>query len=188
MVLVGGTLASVAAGPQRERTDIDHWNGSGYALVETHYAASNSLPLLVWEANDALAMRDYEQAITLYERALSDPSLVPWAQGTNDPALQESERDLLHAFSRFRLVVANAAAENEAGAEQWLETFSTYQTDSPFHEAAEIFMTRWLGNGMTIPCRAANGYAAEHLDTMVEPLNRFGYTGPQFTTDDICPF
>ncbi|MGH2542470.1 MAG: hypothetical protein ACRDIB_06730, partial [Ardenticatenaceae bacterium] len=187
MVLTGGTLSSPAAGPQRERTDIYRWTPNGYALSETLYAASDWLPLIVWEANDALLASDYGRAITLYERAITDTTLRPWTGGTEEPALQESERALLYAFSRFRLLVANAALGRRTVAEEWLDALRTNHPDSPFRQAGETFMERWRGTSLAAPCRAVNDDAANNLPTLVDPLNNFGFTGPQFVAEDICP-
>jgi hypothetical protein len=189
MILTGGALESAAAGPQRERTEIYNWTPKGYALSEVQYAATDSLPLIVWEANEALEAGDFNKAIELYEGAASHETLRPWAQGTDDPALAEQEKRLLQIFSRFRLMITHAAAGNRASVQQTLDGLRALYSDSPFREAADFFMEEWRIEGdLAAACGLANEYAASQADVIVEPLNNFGYTGPLFLAQDICPF
>ncbi len=43
VVLVGGVVGGMGAGPQRERRELYRWNGSWFAVAEAQYAASNYL-------------------------------------------------------------------------------------------------------------------------------------------------
>lgn len=182
------SAGSAASGPSRERTDIYAWQNGLYAFQETLYAATDWLPLVVWEAGDALDAGDYEQAALIYARAASDAALRPWAGGGSDPAAAEAEQTLLRSFSRFRLILAYAAQGKQADAQQALAALRTAYPNSPFRMTAERFIARWqpsksLGAG----CAAANEYAASTPDTAIDPLNQFGVSAPRFTAADICP-
>lgn len=188
MVLTGGALQSVRAGPQRERSDIYQWTADGYTLKNTLPAATDSLPLTVWDANDAMEAGDLSKATKLYERVGSDESLRPWVENSTDPDLIQAEVVLLRAFSRFRLVVAYLSLDNQPAAEQSLEILRTSYTDSPFRQASDLFIERWLkSKSLKSACRVVNDYAEQNISTMVDPLNDFGYTGPQFLPQTICP-
>lgn len=188
MILTGGLLQSIEPGPQRERTDVYRWTENGYALSETLYAATDYLPLTIWEANDALEAGDLVKAIKLYERATTDDSLRPWAQGTTDPALIEGERALLRTFSYFRLIVTYALQQNPQAVEQSLNALQTLYPTSPFRQAGELFIQKW--NETTSPvegCRAVNDFAANNTLSMIDSMNNFGYKSPKFSPETICP-
>ncbi|HYN89581.1 MAG TPA: hypothetical protein VER55_13685 [Ardenticatenaceae bacterium] len=188
VVLTGGTINSAGAGPQRTRTEVYAWNGSGWALSQTLYAATDWLALVVWEANDRLAADDLPGAMDLYTLAVTSPSLRSWHGENNTGRMSaEEERALLTAFSHWRLVLANTVLGREDEAEEWLSQLEDSQPASPYRTVAERFWETWeRTSDLDDACEAANSYAAANRPLVVEPLNTFGYSNPQFEADDIC--
>ncbi|HBY98609.1 MAG: tetratricopeptide repeat protein [Ardenticatenaceae bacterium] len=188
LLLTGGIISSVGAGPQRVRTEIYRWNGSGWALTDTLYAATDWLPLVVWEANDRLAAGDLAEAIDLYSQVITNGSFKPWHSESAGAAMTaEEERALLTGFSRWRLVLAHTALGKTDEAETWLARLRETQPDSPYRQVAERFWQTWQSiRDLKQACDAANSYASSNRTTVVEPLNNFGYANPQFEANDIC--
>lgn len=185
MALTGGTLDAIAAGPQRERTDIYRWVNNLYTLAETTYAESDWLPLVVWEANEAFDEGRYEAAEALYHRALTDETLRIWAQGTGDAGLQDSELTLLHSFSYFRLMVIGSVLEDQNRVDRAIRALRDQYPRSPMLVLAEAFLEA-QGEGIPAACTAVTEAAAGE-DGLLDALNSFGYTSPQFLPEDICP-
>lgn len=188
LLLTGGIISSVGAGPQRVRTEIYRWNGTGWALADTLYAATDWMPLVVWEANDRLAAGNLAEAINLYTQVITNGGFRPWHGDHGGTAMTaEEERALLAGFSRWSLVLANAILGEDDTAETWLNRLRETQPESPYRQVAERFWQTWqTTKDLTQACEAARSYAASNRAAVVEPLNSFGYANPQFEASDIC--
>lgn len=179
LVLYGGVISSVGAGPQRARTDIYKWTGMDYVPVETVYDESDLLYFKVLDANMALMAGDYSQALALYQEVLVSSSLRVW-KGVQ-------ERDDLGAFSRFRLVLTYVLVHDESRAQAILEEMQSTQPEHIYNQLAQVFWDYYTKQGgVTAACQAVAEFAQEHLQA-VEILNGYGYANPTFTASDICP-
>lgn len=87
LVMYGGTIGSVGAGPQRPRTEIYGWDGTAYRLSETIYDPSPYLYFKIRDANDALQRKEYAQALKLYRQALTDDTLKLWKAEIGTPEM-----------------------------------------------------------------------------------------------------
>lgn len=188
LLLTGGIISSVGAGPQRVRTEIHRWNGRGWTLADTLYTATDWLPLVVLEANDRLAAGDVTGAIDLYSQVITNSTFRPWHGESGGAAMTaEEERTLLTSFSRWRLVLAYTILQKRDEAEAWLARLRESQPDSPYRQVAERFWRTWqTSEDLKQACDAANSYAAANRAAVVEPLNTFGYANPQVEADEIC--
>jgi hypothetical protein len=186
LVMYGGTIGSVGAGPQRARTEIYRWDGSLYTLAETIYDPPEYLYHAVLDANAALLAGDYEEAIALYRRAIDDQTLEDW-KGIISEDAGEKERLDLAAFSRFRLVVAYALLGDYVRARAALEEIESEQPDHVYAEVARIFWEVYEPAGdVGDACQAVTQYAQEHPET-VEVMANYGYGNPSFTAEEVCP-
>ncbi len=179
LIMHGGTIGAVGAGPQRERFEVYKWDGAAYSLSERVYDYSNYLYFRVLDANQALLGRDYEQAAMLYREAIDDPDLDVW--------MDESEREGLVAFSRYRLSLTYLILGKVDLAQEPLDELLLEQPDNLYTQVAGVL---WDAFQRTTDLRAAcdevGAFAASHPET-AEVLADYGYGNPTFTPEEVCP-
>ena len=181
LVLHGGVIGSIGAGPQRERQEIYHWNGSRFGLTRVVYDPSNYLYFKVMDANLLMQQAEYAQAILRYQEALSNPQL-------DLSGLHPNERDDLQALARFRIMVAWALLGDYGKAQG-------ARDDLPMHHHGHIYeqvgvsFFRAYGLHRSVESGCAAVIALAQLRPEVAAvLSDFGYANPDFKTEDVCPF
>lgn len=180
LLMHGGVIGSVGAGPPRPREEQYDWDGSLYVLTKTTWDESEFLYWKVIDANDALAAGGFQEAIQLYNEALTDETLQTWAR--------EEEREELAAFSRYRLAVTFAALGDMDTAQLRVEELEQEQPDDIYAEVARLFFdTMTDTSDVAAACQAVNAFAADNPETTAV-LDSYGYATPEFTADMVCPF
>jgi hypothetical protein len=179
LIMHGGTIGSVGAGPQRERTEVYKWDGVAYVLSQTVYDHSNYLYFKVLDANQALLNADYESAKALYREAIDSNYLVTW--------MEESEREELSAFSRYRLSLTYLILGDVDQARSVRDELLAEQPDNIY---AQVVTTLWQayedGASLLDACKQVGFFAAEHPET-AGVLSAYGYGNPSFTPEEVCP-
>jgi hypothetical protein len=179
LTLHGGTIGSVGAGPQRQRTEAYRWDGTAYVLLETIYDYSNYLYFKVLDANQALSDGKYEEAVALYREAIDNSDLDVW--------MDESERAELAAFSRYRLTLAYLLLGDAPSAQAARDELLAAQADNIYAQVVKVFWDSYLRDAdLKIACEQVSGFAAAHPET-VEVLADYGYGNPTFTPEEVCP-
>lgn len=179
LIMYGGTIGSVGAGPQRERTEVYRWDGATYGLTETVQDYSNYLYFRVLDANQALPEGEFERAATLYREAIDDPRLDTW--------MDESEREELAAFSRYRLSLSYLMMGEVALAEAAREELQAVQPGNIYAQVATVLWDAYEAQGdLEAACQEVDDFAHLHPEA-VEVLNDYGYSNPTFTAEEICP-
>jgi tetratricopeptide (TPR) repeat protein len=179
LIMHGGTIGSVGAGPQRARTEVYTWDGGAYALSETVYDYSNYLYFRVLDANQALMVGEYERAATLYREAIDNPSLDVW--------MEESEREGLVAFSRYRLSLTYLLLGKVELAQASLDELLLDQPDSLYAQVAGVLWSAFQRTGnLRAACEEVGAFAASNPET-AEVLTDYGYGNPTFTPEEVCP-
>jgi hypothetical protein len=179
LVMYGGTIGSVGAGPQRARTEVYRWDGAAYTLSETIYDPSNYLYFKVLDANQALLDGEYERAATLYGEAIENSDLDIW--------MEEREREELTAFARYRLsltyLILGETGEAQLARDELL-------AQQPGHIYAQVVRVLWdtyvIDGDLRAACEAVGSFAAAHPETAAV-LADYGYSNPTFTTEEVCP-
>ena len=178
LVMHGGTIGSVGAGPQRERTDIYKWDGVAYVLSETAYDYSNYLYFKVLDANQALRDGDYERALALYSEAIDNPDLDVW--------MEESERANLAAFSRYRLSLTYLMLDEVGLAQAARDELLTEQPDDIYAQVAALLLDAYDSQGdLKAACQEVIRFAESRPET-TEVLADYGYSNPTFTPEEVC--
>ncbi len=187
IVVHGGVIGSVGAGPQRAWTEI--WaspGGAPYTRISQVYDPSNCLYHTVLDANAAfLSGRSdrFAQAITLYRKALEAPTLVAcwW---------RPNELEELRIFSAFRLAMAYAYQGDVANAEATVTALLSAHPGAVYAQIADIWWTAYQPTqDMTAACAAVNAFVTgppPHPEAY-EMLADYGYANPTFTAADVCP-
>ncbi|HUW94527.1 MAG TPA: hypothetical protein VMW58_01960 [Anaerolineae bacterium] len=179
LIMHGGTIGSVGAGPQRERTEVYKWDRAAYVLSETVYDYSNYLYFRVLDANQALMGGEYERAATLYREAIENPSLDVW--------MEDSEREALVAFSRYRLSLTYLVLGKVEMAQASLDELLLEQPDSLYAQVAGVLWSAFQRTAnLRAACEEVGAFAASHPET-AEVLTNYGYGNPTFTPEEVCP-
>ena len=178
----GNTYGSIGAGPQRASTTIYKLVGGSYKQDAVLYDPSDKLLFVVLDANQALAAGDVQKAISLYTKAIADPSLKP--AGNFAGWSEQEELEALRSFARFRLVVSYCLAGKRSAAEEALA--QERQARGPFAPALETFWHTFAETGdVTASCAAVTTYM-QRSPEVVDIMNSFGYANPQFRPEDMC--
>ena len=183
--LHGGQINSVAAGPQRTRTET--WvsvNGAPYQLMALTYDPSACMYHWVLDANQLLLSgpndHAFVPAIPYYRYIISSPALQAcWTR--------PHELDELRSFSRFRLALAYAYDHDPAAVKQVVDQAKQAQPDALYTQA----LTTWWQSyepthSITESCTAVNQFVTQHPGTW-QMLANYGYTNPTFGPGDVCP-
>jgi hypothetical protein len=179
LVMHGGLIGSIGAGPQRERTEVYRWDGLAYVLSDTVNDYSNFLYFRVLDANQALLERDYEKAVALYREAVDNPRLETW--------MEESEREGLSGFSRYRLVLTHLLMGDVGLAQTTRLELLNQQPDNIYAQVATVLWDSYNTNeDLRAACEEVGAFARSHPET-AEVLNDYGYSNPSFTVDEVCP-
>lgn len=181
LVLTGGVISDVWAGPQRAMTTT--WaspEGGPYTLQAIQRAPSWCLYHALEDAGAALEEGRYEDAAASYRAAADDPRLVACWQ-------QPNEVDELHAFALYRLAVASAYGGDMAGAEQAIADLESRFPDDRLRDLTRIWWIVFKATGdKSAACATARSFAVRRAETW-QRLADFGYANPQMTATDLCP-
>lgn len=180
IILHGGSIGSVGAGPTRTRTELYGWNGRQYVLAQTILDPSEFLYHNVVDADGAFFAGDLVLALDRYTRALQDLSLLQW---------KENERAEMDPYLHFRIALTYMASGGAAAeAAQSLDAAISSYPGSLHGAMARAFRDAWLPAGdTTAGCRAADAYVQANLDAFQE-FWYFGYGNPEFDPERMCPF
>jgi LysM repeat protein len=180
IIVHGGVIGSVGAGPQRAWTETySSPAGATYELLSQVYDASTCLYHQIIDANrafDSWALDGFEPAVEAYKAALAEKN--PQACGTI-----KDEVKTLQDFARFRLVVAEVAGGEAAAA-----TKIAPQIVHPgLKKAVNAFLASYTANTSIIQaCRDVTKLAETDATTW-QFLADWGYANPSFTAPELCP-
>ncbi len=179
LLMYGGMIGSVGAGPQRARTEIYKWDGHTYALTETIYDPSNYLYFTVLDANQALLEGDHAKAAELYRQAIENPNLEAW--------MGEYEREDLTAYSRYRLSLTYLLEGDVEAAKAARDGIQKEQPDHIYAQVMQVLWEAYLRTGdLSSACQEVTAFAAQHPAT-ADILADYGYANPTFAPADVCP-
>lgn len=180
IVMHGGVIGSVGAGPQRPWTETYiSSKGAPYVLFSQVYDPSTCLYHKILDANrafDQWALDGFDPAIEAYKAAIADQAAEPCGTIKDEVAT-------LRDFARFRLLVADVAAGNATGA----LPLASQITNPALKGAATAFLRSYETNSSVIQaCRDTTKYA-QQTPASWQFLADWGYANPSFTPGDLCP-
>ena len=184
----GSGFGSVGAGPQRNITRIWSYEPGArrWLFSSTTNEPSSYRIHVLHDANAALEAGEYQAALLLYNRAISDSTLLDW----ENPA---EEQAWITAFARFQLVVIYTLQDQGSFADLIVNEMSVaYNQEKPQHgyyEMTMLFLEGFQRGGEEEGCTAARKYASDYVE-LLEPLGpqTFGYGNPSLTLQDLCPW
>jgi len=190
LVLHGDTLSSAGAGPQRGRTYTYRLEAGEYTLAERSSDSSNLLYFLILDANDAFRRGEFEDAIQLYDRAITDPSLEDlaplWSYPPGESEPPTSGRGELIPFAYFRKGLALIELGDVTSGLATLDDVVRLYPDSLHGQAADAYSIsyRQVQDGQSA-CTAATNFAQENLQPFTDAWY-YGYGNPDFKAADLC--
>lgn len=184
LIVKGGVIGSVAAGPQRAMTAV--WAslaGAPYVLVQQSYAPSFCLYHHIVDADAAMAQGaqdNYAAAIAAYRAAADDARLVAcWTR--------PNEVDELRAYALYRLAMAYAYASDRHAADAVVDELGRRYPNDALAELARLW---WLSFRTTRDDSAACAVAATFANRRPESWQRladYGFANPSLTAEALCP-
>lgn len=181
IVLHGGAIGSVGAGPVQARTETYAYDGQGWALATTVYDPSTVRVHVLYDGDRALRKGELEGAVALYRRVAEDGALGD--AGFMPP---EEERRTLAAWAYYRLVTALAALGDGPAARAALEALRARAPGHPCLPLAEAFWQAWQAQGnLGAGCAAVSAYAGAHPEVL-ESFGQYGYGNPGYAVEDLC--
>jgi len=176
LVLTGGMIGSVGAGPQRSRTERYRWTGERIELVDQRYASSTLGYFRLIDGIVAERFAHVDEAARAYRDAMADAE--PNLEGVVEPDMRAGFVAAVRAFARFRLGALLLAQGQGEEARRVLVGEAALFAELPalMAEAGE----REAG------CKAAEAWANTNA-SFLEALNStFGYAQPRWQAVDLC--
>lgn len=183
LVVHGGLIGSAGAGIQRAHTEVWQWQERGIRRASLHYDASEFRFHWLYDANDAFAADDNENARFLYGEVVGNEELkdVEWA----DPA--DEIKAATRQFAAFRLALLSLQADNTAQARQWRDWLTAEYPETPLAQAAVTLLDEYSRNlNLAAACQTITTDLLL-LDRPTGPLEYMGYANPALTAEDVCP-
>jgi LysM repeat protein len=180
LLLHGGIIASVGAGPQRSWTET--WSsiqGAPYKLTDLKYDPSTCLYHHLLDANQLLLEGKAAEAAVAYDALLNDQALEKC--GTRDNELNE-----LRSFARYRLALAYAYSGDLAKAEKTVTDFVAADPTNLYAQVADTWWKAYAApKDAAAACAAVTAFAKANPDTW-QILFDFGYANPTFSDAEVC--
>lgn len=175
-------LGDINTGPLRTGTKIYDWNGAEYVLSVTQPDPMRYQIQVIHEADRYLSAGRLDDAVRLYQRAMTDDTLRIWLR---------NEADDLTAYVLFRLLITRSAQ----GQPDMSTVFERILADYPegaipvYATLAKLYWEQYTAS-MNVSYACTNVRSAietTHRDAL-NLLNRYGDRNPTYTISDICPF
>ncbi len=184
-----GGFNSVGAGPNR--TSTRNWIYDKLSHNWEYFEDINGPSFfrihVLHDADEAVIVGDYEQALIEYGRVVYDPNLVDWQNF-------EQEKAVLSAYALYKISVVHLILGQEDLASITFDLLGQYHPTSTdghiFVELSNTFRTGFTNNGLTGGCEAAQEFAVDYAEEILLPLSSatFGYANPDYLPADICPW
>lgn len=185
VVIDAGGIGSAGAGTQRSHREAWAWDGESYVLSEAVVGPPAALIHFMHDGDEALARGNYEEAIEQY-RTMRASSLGSGLVFVDDV---QQELAIVGAYNGFKLVVAHAAAGDEASAESEYNRLRSEHlpgTDGhPFVVMAGAFWSVLEAEGDAVAACSAAVVIAESDASIAERLYA-GYANPEYTPEELC--
>ncbi len=181
LLLRGGTIASVGAGPQRASELRLSWGGIGF-FEEELPDPPGYLVQLIADADARLLAGSFEAAGALYLEAASDLDLADWKAELG----QAPGRPELQAYALFRAGLASLRAGDTPGALALLgRAFSEHTTT--LHGGAAALYSAELQQGRPLPaaCNSVEAFVQTRAADYAAIWD-YGYANPEHTIEALC--
>ena len=183
LVVYGGRLGSVGAGPTRSVTTTYTYTNARYTTLKAEPDPPVYLYHAILDADALFLAGKFEEATAAYQAAIANKNLKDWkAEAGRDPG-----QPALAGYALFRIAVATAARNQDANAA--LDEVIRSSKEPLFVNAAEAFRKGYQER-QTVhgACLAVTDYlATQGIPDYVREMFDYGYANPPRAYRDICP-
>ncbi len=175
-------LGDINTGPLRTGTKIYDWNGTEYVLSVTQPEPMRYQIQVIHEADRYLSAGRLEEAVRLYQRAMSDESLRIWLR---------NEADDLTAYVLFRLLITRSAQGQPDVSVVMERIMADYpEGEIPIYATlAKLYWEQYIASlNVSFACASVREAIETSYPDGLTLLNRYGDRNPTYTIRDICPF
>lgn len=178
LVLHGGIIGSVGAGPQRAWTDRYRWTGSEFALADRRYDEGS---WGYWRLVDGVTHERFGRAAEAEKayRDVLDPERVVAPPDAIDPSGPGTFEAAVRAAARLRLaalLLGQSGRSSEAGA----------LVEGAAGPYADLLRATRPASSGEAACRLGAAWAAEH-PVFIDALNGlYGYANKNWTAENLC--
>ncbi len=169
-------------GPLRTGYSAYDWNGTGYVESVRQLNPPRFLIQVIQQADAAFEAQNIEEAVALYNLALTSSGLENWY---ND------DDDVLRAYSLYRLLTAYAYTEDDRLLETQQAIQSAYTGAAAAPPYAQMALDFWsalqITNNLHSACLRALDTIAARPEALTL-LNRYGARSPAYEAVDLCPY
>lgn len=187
LTIAHGTFDDVNAGPQRNSNET--WAFNGVAMGQTGATREPALYRVhaLHDADDAFRRKDYGVAAALYNRVLSDASLLTW----DGPGALQEEQSALGAFAQFRLaqtVLAQGNVDRAKSAFASLASMPANAESQPYAAMSRAVSDALAdSNDAAIACNTAVAFAERNPKTYEQlGSTTFGFANDDYQPADMC--
>ena len=200
--------------PWRNERTYYKWNGQSFVPNKREFASPEFRFQAVQDADLAMSQNEYENALGLYEEAISSKQLKSYSPeirknlqanwdsqlGQNPPPsltpypVDITEYPRLAAYAYYRVMLLHFSQGNEMEANSAYERLHLELRNNvyaqPYIEMANVFWDAYQStHKMYDGCAAAIQYAAEHPEILI-PLGSdyHGWQSHTYVPADVCPF
>ena len=207
-----GHPESLANGPWRKGSDTLSWNGKVFVPVYSDIDPPIYRFQAVEDADQAVLMGNFDQALGLYQDTIFSDKLAGWSQalfvqqrkkymdpqGGELPALYPSmveEYNDLAAYAYFRILVLHALRGYLPEAQIVYDTLiRKFPEGHPGHISAIMGVAFWKefqdSQNINQACTQAVNAIIDRQDGIFSWINSFiqGYQSPTYKLSDLCPY
>jgi hypothetical protein len=172
-----------ATGPLRTGVNVYDWDGESYLLSIVQLDPPRYRIQIIQEADRLSARRDWANAISVYQLALSGgDTLRYW---------YDDEPEALRSYTLYRLLIAQIAS-SDVGLPQTQQQLATLYPDpvtAPVYiSMAQTFLTDFQTSGdVHSACQQVRAIISSRPEAL-DLLNRYGTRNPRYTAQDLCSF
>lgn len=178
LVLHGGLIGSVGAGPQRARTDRYRWTGAEFALIDRRYDEGS---WGYWRLIDGVAHERFgrlAEAEKAYRDVL-DPERVAAPPDAIDPSDTGTFAEAVRATARLRLAAMLLGQSGRAPEAAALVEGAA----GPY---ADLLRATLPASSGQAACRLGAAWAGQHPDFIAALNGLYGYANKNWTAENLC--
>jgi len=201
--------------PWRKETRTCTWNGNAFVLTQIEIDTPPEYRFQAVQDGDRAARAgEYDQALSLYQQAISSSKLLGWSQDWKiyeqeltlastpqpTPLPDPAEYTNLAAYARFRILLLHIVQGNVSDAETVYDTLQQEypggQTGHAYAEMAAAFWNEYqkeqnMGQACAKAIEYATGHPAETLSYLGDgeyAVADYGDQSLEYKPEDLCPF
>jgi hypothetical protein len=170
------------SGPRRTGIAVYDWNGGSYVRALVQLDPPRFRIQVVQQADAAFAAEAYDEALALYELALTSPDLRNW---------QADDAQFLQTYVTYRVMLVYSYLEDE----QRIELSQQLQQQFPEAASAPVYVQMTLAfwnalqvtNNLRSACAEVQTIIAARPEALAA-INRYGSESPTYSAEALCPF